>query len=529
MAGSFADDARFLAYTRPVEGPRIWLMVPAWAHRVTAPLLKSRGLDLFQRVIIGLSQAGVRQPDRVGTLTGLHPRLCSYIMEQARAQGLLDKSGEATSKGLLALRTGIINDETEWSVRYVFTDPVTGDLWPRAPERLEDAYVLKVSKTSVTIQLGTAGHPVKAEDVLRVPVEDERPKPPRPEQVIEAVHRDRQARETAQHRALEQRYNLRSVPESPAEGYGRVASGELLPELTRISFIAEPEPVEILAAIEVARSDAPGPGWVAHDPFGIGTNSMFGDLVLTLAADIPKLAEQLERMTGQREAEFAAGHKKERQRAGDRAEEILVREYGAELRSDDGLLKRLIEARLAQMDESPGKAMHATFTLFEELMFRLCVAYPVSAEDKAYLHRAASEERQNSAAGRRPRSTASNIAGKIRHAAQSIGAYHLPYTVTSARATELAKIAKDGQPAKGTKYGTLVAVCLFAAARHGDHPLRELISRLPTVLNEIDRLRDDRNAQEHRLGARTVAEDLRWCLDLERLAVPTLLHVPAAP
>ena len=278
MAGSFATDARFLAYTGPVNGPRLWIMVPAWAHRVTAPLISSRGLDLFQRVILGLSQAGVRQPDQVGALTGLQPRLCSYIIDQARAQGLLDKSGEATPDGLRALRTGVVAEDTKWSVRYVFTDPVSGLLWPRTPERLEDAYVLKASRASVSVQLGTAGRPVIAE-ALRLPVPDEEPKPPRPEHVIEAVHRDRQARGSAERREMERRYNLGPAPEDPEDGYARVASAELLPELNRISFIAEPESVEILAAIEAAPPDVPGMGWIAHDPFGVGVSGMLSDLV----------------------------------------------------------------------------------------------------------------------------------------------------------------------------------------------------------------------------------------------------------
>jgi hypothetical protein len=535
MAGSFSANARFLAYTGPVDGARLWIMVPAWAHRVTAPLIGSRGLDLFQRVILALSQAGVRQPDQVGARTGLQPRLCAYIIDQARAQGLLDKSGEPTPDGLRALRTGVVAEDTKWSVRYVFTDPVSGLLWPRAPERLEDAYVHKVSKALVSVHLGTAGKP-DIPEALRLPVPDEEPRPPRPEHVIEAVHRDRQARESAQRRAMERRHNLGPTPENPADGYARAASAELLPELTRISFIAEPEPVEILAAIEAAPPDVPGMGWIAHDPFGIGVSGMLRDLVLTWAAGNPGLAERLEQMTGQREAEIAARHKKEQQRAAAQVEDILVRKYGPELRADRRVLDKLIDARLAHMEKLPGKATMATFGLFEELMARLCVAYPLSPEDKAYLQRTALAGPQGAGPGdaanggtrNRQRAASRDIGEKILLAAQEIGAYPVPFTVRSAKAEHLAKIARESRPANH-QFGTVVAACLLSAARRDDHPLRELMSGHPTALAEIDNLRDARNKQGHRLGAETVAEDLEWCLDLEQLVVPALLRVPAVP
>jgi hypothetical protein len=529
MAGSFAANARFLAYTRPVPGPFLWVMVPAWAHRVTAPLIGNRGLDLFQRVILGLSQAGVRQPDRVSELTGLHPRLCAYIIEQARVQGLIDKNGEPTTVGLRALRTGVVNEDTLWSVRYVFTDPGSGLLWPRAPERLEDAYVVKRSPASVSVQLGTAGRPMVVE-ALRLPASDGQPAPPRPEHVIEAVHRDRQDREKAEREAAERHYNLGTAPVDPAAGSVPVTPAELLPELARISFIAAPEPVEILAAIAAAPPEATGNGWIAHDPFGVGVSGMLADLTLAWAAGRPGLAERLEQMTSQREAEIAARHKKEQQRATAQVEEILVRHYGPKLRADRPVLDKLIDVRLAQMEKSPGKATMATFGLFEELIYRLCAAYSFSPEDREYLRRTTPSSAPPGRTGGRPRSTAPRVKEKIRLAAREIGAVvPVPHTVESASADHLAQIAEDGRSATHIQFGTNVAACLLAAARREDHPLRALVRGYPAALTEIDHLREARNQQGHRLGAETVDEDLEWCRDLERLVTPALLDVPAVP
>jgi hypothetical protein len=545
MAGSFATEARFVVYSGPVSDTRIWVTVPAWAHRVTAPLIKRRGLDLFQRVILGLSEAGVRQPDKIGKLTGLHPRLCAYIMDDARRQGLLGKADDVTEQGTRALRTSVVTEDTEWSVRYVFTDPVSGDLWPRAADRLDHAYVRKVTRTHVTAELGTTGSPAPV-TALRIPVEgpgqEDRPALPRPEQVMQAVRRDQVAREAVRQQELQRRYNLGpgSRDRDPAGDLARVATEERLPELTRISFIDEPTPVEILAVIEAAPPDAAGPGWIAHDPFGVGVSGMFSDLVATWVARHPALAEQLERMIGRRDAEFADQHRKGQKRARERVEGSLVREHGPELRSDRGVLDKLIDARLAEMEQSPGKAMHATFALFEELMFRICVAYPMSAEDTAYFRQAqvgerAAEQkaREDGKDGEKARQaqakrSQSVVAGKIRRAAESIGAYELPdpYLV---KAPQLISIAASDQPRDGTHFGALVAACIVAAVRRGDHPLRALIKQRPSVLFELNELRNGRNGQAHRLGERTVDEDLQWCHDLATLVVPALLTVPGTP
>ena len=98
---------------------------------------------------------------------------------------------------------------------------------------------------------------------------------------MEALRRDQEAREAAGSRnwSAATTWGREHAILDPAGDLARVAADELLPELTRISFIDEPAPVEILAVIEAAPPDAPGPGWIAHDPFGVGVSSMFSDLV----------------------------------------------------------------------------------------------------------------------------------------------------------------------------------------------------------------------------------------------------------
>ena len=393
-------------------------------------------LDLFQRVILGLSQAGVRQPDKIGALTGLHTRLCAYIMDGARRQGLLGKDNDVTDRGIRALRTSVVTEDTEWSVRYVFTDPFSGNLWPRAADRLDHAYVREVTKTHVTAELGTAGVPARV-TALRLPTagpdREDRPALPRPEQVIEAVRRDQVAREATRQQELERRYNLGPGPgdTDPAGGLARTAAEERLPELTRVSFIGEPAPVEILAVIEAA----PGCGRPGLDR----ARSVRGRHQrhvqrprYDLGGPLPPAGRAGRTGWSGNQKIVADQYRHGHRRARERVEDSLVREYGPGAPFPTGPCSSFIDARLAELEQSSGKAMHATFALFEELMFRACVAYPMSAEDTADFRREQAEEspaeRARQAQARRSQSV---VAERIRRSAEAIGVYELPRPLPS--------------------------------------------------------------------------------------------------
>lgn len=451
-------------------------------------------------------------------------------------KGLLDQHGEPTEQGRHALRTGTVDEDTEWSVRYVFSDPVTGYLWPRAVERLCDVYVLKVAPDHIVADLGTAGHPNKVR-ALRMTAADARPKTPRPDQVLEVARRDRQARIDARTQVFARRYNLgplADLDEEQATYGGRVAADEAVPELSRVTFIADPEPVEILGAIEVASgpADRAGAGWIPHDPFGVGTNAMFGDLVALWSAQHAELAEDLERLMEQQAATIRADYTAAAQRARAQEEAALVSEYGTRLRQDRGVLDKLVELRIASYesdrDAAVAAAKKAAFALFEELLFRLVIAYPMPRDLAEPLAQRAADRRRSSGE-RRSMLWAPEVAKELlRMAAAKIGAYDVPELLLKTTSDALGRLAGDSRPHEGTQAGVLLAACLLAADRRDDHPLRRLIAKRPELLFEIDNLRQLRNAQAHRLSEPSVSDDMQWCQELASLAAGELLELPTA-
>jgi hypothetical protein len=538
---------RFLAFdgaSGGEHGRRTHVTIPAWAFRVTAPLVSRRGLDLFQRVVLGLCQSGIRTPDRIHELTQLHVRLCAHIIDRSRHEGLLNQDGDVTEQGRAALRTGTVDGDTEWAVRYVFFDPVTTNLWPRTVERLSDAFVLNVTAGDAVIDLGTAGKPNKVK-ALRMRLNEVAygsPVEPNPGQILEVTRRDRQARIAARIAAFSREYNLGPLPELEAEQatYGsRIASEDTLPELSQVSFIGDPEPVEILGMMEVAPADKPGEGWTPHDPFGVGTNAMFGDLIIAWAGQRDsELAARLNQLTEHHNAEFWAAHSKRAQRARTQAEAELIGRYGPHLRQDTAVLERLVTIQVAAHEGEHAGAVslikQGTFGLYEELVFRLVIAHPLPRELADPLQQRVTERdnwrrrrRDSTARGSAPRQLWTFQVAKdaVRNAAESLGAYDVPAPFLNVDSDALGRLVKYGP--ERMQFGTVLAACLLTAAQRAEHPLRRLIGERPNLLFELDSLRQLRNPQAHRLGeSTTVVEDLRWCQELANSAIPELLELP---
>lgn len=560
MATSFPRKVRFLAFDSFSSGDRhadrVHVTFPAWAYRVTAPLIPHRGLDLFQRVVLGLCQAGIRAPDRIHELTQLDVGLCKHIIERSRHENLLDRAGDITRKGRDVLRTGTVDVDTEWAVRYVFHDPVTGDLWPRAVERLTDAYVLDVKPDAVVTDLGTAGSPNKVR-ALRVRLDGisyGAPAEPSPERILEVVRRDRQARIQARVEAFSREKNLGPVPDLAEERSvyaGRIARNEAPQELSRVSFVGAPEPVEILGVVEVTPDDVPGEGWTPHDPFGVGTNAMFRDLVSTWAMRREgELAGRLDRLTKRHNAEFWTVHGKRAQRARTQAEAELIGTYGPRLRDDSAVLQRMITIRVAAHEGEHAAAIalikQGAFGLFEELLFRLTIAYPLPRAHADPLRQRLAERGRwrRDRGGGRDRGNQGGQGGQrndrpppplwdarvardmIRNAAAKLGAYDVPQTFLNVSSDALGGLVRSGPDR--AQFGLLLAACLITACDRKDHPLRRMLAGRPELLFELDNMRQLRNPLAHRLGeTSTVTDDLRWCQELAGVAIPELLKLPS--
>lgn len=246
---SFAADTPVLRFAlprvRPHRGPR-WILWPAWGFRVVAPYPRERKLDVFQKAVLGLAHAGKRTVDEITERLLVHKDLVAYVVLELQSREWMDARGAPTTSGCRVLEeeAETIEDEV---VGWVFTDPFTGDLWPRF-----HAGELPYAQT----QPGERGYPVMVSGSHGDPRRDVPfcvlPRwedavvmtQPRKEDILRAV------------RAHRRHLDWHDSPDAADA-----------PRLRRVSFVEEQPAAHLLAARAFAD---PGKDWQVDDPFGIG-------------------------------------------------------------------------------------------------------------------------------------------------------------------------------------------------------------------------------------------------------------------
>ncbi len=111
---------------------------PVWVWEVLAPNPKRQGLNVFQRSILGLIQAGKTDPDLMAEWLGLEKELILYIIAgQLEPNGWLDHKMQLSPEGEAMLQED--NDRrNDLATAYLFQDGVSGKLWPRVAGKLSE-------------------------------------------------------------------------------------------------------------------------------------------------------------------------------------------------------------------------------------------------------------------------------------------------------------------------------------------------------------------------------------------------------
>jgi hypothetical protein len=510
---AFSPDVRILQFS---AGPRrrqqrVCVLWPAWTYRVIAPALQERGLDLFERAVLALCRTGIRQPDRLGQLLELDPRLCAHIVDRALASGLLDEQRGPTDAGLSALRSGSLAEPAQWRVCYVFQDPFRQQLWPRTVDRLSDAWVVARSGDEVEILVGGAGR--DHQRVRRIAAPPDTPQRPSAARVVEAASADRAARRVYEVREMERRNGVPPSGAPPAGTIGAVSvsDGDERPELRRVSFIGEPEPVYLLGFLEVAGEvdvDS-GEGWVAHDPFGLGPSEVFHDLVYRYGRGDEHLSVALRERSTPGTHRVRERFRKASDELIEHVERNLVHEFGTTIRADPDAFDQMRSLDLAcvsaDRDESLEHVAHIALRLYEVLLRRVAHAYPLSEADlaeytSATLRRATLEQVVRQVGFQRANSLFANVSDK-----------------------ELKSTLKD--PSRGF-VKALITLCLLAAADRPDHPVRRLAERHPDLLGSLLILNELRNRSAHGSRDPGPRHDAEWCRAVGAAAAGELLRVP---
>lgn len=257
MASSWSDFpvVRFKPSTRKRDDERVeWLLWPALAWRVVGPRPRERALNLFQRSVLGLLCAGRRTADEIATRLCLHRELVALIILELEQMQALDALQRPTARGR-KIYADDQDDDDELVVGRVFSDALSGELWPRLIVRDPPVAIVTPSeKAWPVLETGTQGAPRRDRAfVVEMPAIPNR-RAPQPAEILRA----------ARTHARKLRYG--DEPGEVEDRSARLGSVQLLP--------LPPEPVLLAVRVRVGRS-----GWSVDDPFGVGESPRTRSLV----------------------------------------------------------------------------------------------------------------------------------------------------------------------------------------------------------------------------------------------------------
>ncbi len=451
---------RFAPSTTVSDGERVeWLLWPALAWRVIGPRPRERALNLVQRAVLGMLVAGRRTADEIAGRLCLHRELVALVIHELEAAGALDGAQRPTSRGRELLSEEDDDTHDDVVVARVFSDPFSGELWPRLIERdLPLATVERGEKGWPQIVTGTHGAPRRDR-----PYVVSMPSPP--------VARAPSPKEILRASRLHARHLI--------DGNDDAEPDERPSRLDRVACLTDDcERVMLAVRVRVGAGD-----WSIDDPFGVGESQ--------------RMRRAIERRVDAERAE--RGRSPLRERLVPEVDEALAktlqglqalamfkveRRIPAVIRADEALVERLVAMQRAHLEasqaESPRdkredvvvKAQQAVEHLFGDLLNR--------HRDRADALALTGDEAVNAAL----------YEGIARDCGFEVP---LPKTLVGVRA---GKVRSALESRTGSLRPLVIAALLGARARP-DHPLRLAGARCPTLLGRLDALARERDPAAH--------------------------------
>lgn len=513
----------------PTEGrhpPRLtWLLWPAWQYRVVTPLVHEPAVNAFQRALLGLARAGLRDLGQIADLLGLDPQFAELVRDDLRTVKYLDEFGAVTPAGLAALADGFL-DPQRVVVTHVYQDPFTGVLWPASIGAPLLVGARWRSRERAELDLGTAGaaRPITP---LAVPVDGaEPPDPPAGDEIIEAVSRGA-------------RTALRG---DDGGAWGRRPPGRIA---ARVSLMTGGQPVYLPVVVAVvggrptaaSRPGAPravtdldgtdaGPTWRAFSPFSGRSSPFMRRLVATRCERFPPLRRVVEKLLGRPTGAMLAEYDQLGEELHLQYGELLERRFGYALRGHREILELLTLLELNT--ELAGKPGHRAGELsaaanlgwrIQELILREIVRrHPVSAGTRDPF--AEKRKREQKTGKEEP------VWQWLMRACQDIGLRSTEYRAMSA--LERPDAVRNALRAPHTtKTPDLLAALVISAQAGGpEHPVRRLASRRPELLTDLTHASRIRNDGSHEALATVDLDFVRLSRRLAYESVAVFLGVP---
>ncbi len=453
MARSAADSViiRFrLPFIEYKRRPR-WVLWPASAWRVVAPRPRPRALNVLQRAALGLSMAGVQRAEDIGRKLLIATDLAAFILEELRGAGWVDAGHRPTQAGRRALEEDLREAVEDTSVGWVFTDPLTGQIWPRFHDgELPYAELERQEDRKPLLLSGTIGDPRRdpAFEIRLRPQDQAHVARPPAEDVLRAA------------RAHRRQHDWEDEP---------VAADA--PALQRVLFVLE-EPTDCHLATRVWQP--PAGDWQVDDPFGIGQSLRLRRWIEARMETDPALRDWLESVVlGDVQDASLASLTTE-------ATWLVDERGGAAMRALPQLHERLVAMQRAfletKMDDCPDDK-------WEDVAIKA-----QRAAERAFL-----EVREAHPAGL-TLSVDEEFNETLVNELAELAGFQVPLPASLARVRR-GKVVHALESGSGS-LRALVLVALLGT-HDAEHPLRRAAAEFPTLLHKLDELAATRDRAAH--------------------------------
>ena len=483
MAYDFQPDTTPALYFTPKShvyylNQRLWVMWPAYAYRVIAPLpTANRSVNLFQKAILDFCRIQEIRSEVIGKYLHLEPDLVEYILAELRRKDLINKDYYPTSNGLQILSKEYDDAPAEILTGYVFQDPWNKQLWPRIVDKLhfapteyygEDVYP--------TLTFGSAGKPRRYKPFVKRSDFNASPVTPTVQEILEASYRHQ--------RDLKRMYHPAEAESAIDEsGDGNLGIEITNPQIQKVSLIGEsPESYYLVTFLYRPEKDARPGEWYACDPFGLGASANLRRFIDELAQRDDLLRERLQEWL-QKSESF---HKNDQEQL---IQDERVRREVETLFSNIAALMPFYPQMLAMMrseldvrelEKPPRDKLNDVLIkagiALEAVLDHIRIQYPAPGSTKIY----------NTADRQYRHELLNDIAGQIGFTTP------VPRGLANIEPKRVQKAEKNG----GT-LGERLTAALLASRSYSSHPFRRAASQMPEMLNHISTLMHVRGQSAH--------------------------------
>lgn len=263
-----------------------FILYPAFAFRVIAPKQIETELNILERAVLGLCQAGVRKAVAIAELLSIHEELAARVLRILQSKLAITSEGEIATGGKQALMNDTIATE-EPVAGYVFQDPWSQRLWPWFVQRLTYAENVIRADGFQDLVRGNAGNPRRESAFTLLPKDDVAGVAPRPAEVLGVVRKH----------ARRSRGPDEPMVEDESTSFTLVADAPRLERITHIE--SEPRRVYLAMMVYSPVIVIDGNRWEVADPFGGGRSKLAREAIARQVESDSELKRVVNQLLGE--------------------------------------------------------------------------------------------------------------------------------------------------------------------------------------------------------------------------------------